>query len=141
MKRCHKIGFVPHSRNFHIKLPLSHKQNEFYKQCDSLTVIFICEQLGMVQLLEYLAQQWPTEFSKRTFSPNWPVANAVSILHRMDLIFLHGIRVVSFIYLYMCVLFQPTLELTRFEASEEKKSTCTFGNLWCQSKFYSAYFI
>lgn len=52
MKRCHKIGFVPHCRNFHIKLPLCHKRSEFYKQCDSLTIIFICEQFGMVQLLQ-----------------------------------------------------------------------------------------
>lgn len=52
IKRCHKIGFVPHCRNFHIKLPLCHKLNEFYKQCDSLTIIFICEQFGMIQLLQ-----------------------------------------------------------------------------------------
>lgn len=83
VKRCHKIGFVPHSRNFHIKLLLGHKLNEFYKQCDSLNTIFICEQFRMVQLLKYLTQQWPTILQTDIFT-YWPMRFFPFVFHSLS---------------------------------------------------------
>lgn len=100
MKWCHKIGFVPHFHNFHIRLLLSHQQNECLQtmwQFEYYILYLYVNSTEMVQLQMSFAQcfslKWPTIPQTRIFT-NWPMF--FFCLHWIDLIFLHSIRVVSF---------------------------------------------
>lgn len=79
MKWCHKLGFVPHFHNFHIRLLLNHQQNECLPtmwQFEYYIFYLYVNSTEMVQLQMSFAQcfllKWPTIPQMEIFT-NWPM--------------------------------------------------------------------